>query len=101
MALVETEDLISISEANKLGVSGLIRDAEQGRGRVVLRNNRPVAVVMGVAEYDRLQQIRDDLLDVSLALARVLTTGPERHSLDSVLAQFGYSREDLSDSSDE
>ncbi|MGH2558721.1 MAG: hypothetical protein ACRDJH_06625 [Thermomicrobiales bacterium] len=38
----------------------------------------------------------DDLLDISLAAARMLTTGPERYSLDDVLARFGYTREQRS-----
>ena len=41
---------------------------------------------------EQLQQLQDDILDVSLAAARMLTTGGRRHSLDEVLAQFGYTR---------
>jgi hypothetical protein len=37
----------------------------------------------------------DDVLDLILAYARVLTTGPHRYSLDEVLAHFGYTREQL------
>ena len=44
MATIATEDLISISEASKLGISALIREAEEGRERIVLRNNKPAAV---------------------------------------------------------
>jgi hypothetical protein len=41
------------------------------------------------------QQSQEDLLDVSLAVARMATTGPRRHTLDEVLALFGYTREQL------
>lgn len=97
MALVDTADLISISDASKLGVSALVREAEAGHERVVLRNNRPVAAVVSMKRLEQLQQMQEDLLDVSLAAARMLTTGSRRYSLDEVLAQFGYTREQLRD----
>ncbi len=96
MARVDTADLISISEANKIGVSGLVRDAESGHEKVVLRNNKAVAAVVSIKRIDELQQLEEDLLDISVATARALTTGPRRHSLDEVLAQLGYDREQLS-----
>lgn len=95
MALIETEDLISISDANKLGVSALVREAEEGRDRIVLRNNKAVAVVMSVERFERLQQLQDDLIDITLAASRMMTTSGDRHSLNDVLEHFGYSREDL------
>jgi prevent-host-death family protein len=97
MALIDTADLISISEANKLGVSGLVREAEAGHEQVVLRNNKPVAVVVSMKRLEELQQLQEDLQDISLAAARMLTAGPRRHSVDEVLAQFGYNREQLRD----
>ena len=95
MAAIDTEDLISVTEANRLGLSALIRDAEQGRTRIVLRNNRPVAAVVSMQRLEQLDALLDDLLDLTLANARTLTAGPERHSLDEVLARFGYTREQL------
>jgi prevent-host-death family protein len=97
MALVDTADLISISDANKLGVSALVREAEAGQERIVLRNNKPVAAVVSMKRLEQLQQLEEDILDVSLGAARMLTTGPRRHALDEVLAQFGYTREQLRD----
>ena len=97
MALVDTADLISISDANKLGVSALIREAEAGHDQVVLRNNKPVAAVVSMKRLEQLQQLQEDLLDVSLAAARMLTTGPRRHALDEILGQLGYTREQLRD----
>jgi prevent-host-death family protein len=101
MAVVDTADLISISEAARLGVSALVREAEEGHERVVLRNNKPVAAVVGMERLERLQQLEDDLLDISLAAARMMTSGPERVTLDEVLAHFGYTREQLAALPDE
>lgn len=87
--------MLSISDASKLGVSALIREAEAGRERVLLRNNKPVAAVVSMQRLEELEQLEEDLLDFSLAAARMLTTGADRHSLDEILAQFGYTREQL------
>ncbi|HZU14493.1 MAG TPA: type II toxin-antitoxin system prevent-host-death family antitoxin [Chloroflexota bacterium] len=100
MPNVDTRDLISISEANKLGVSGLVREAEQGHDQIVLRNNKAVAAVISMDRLDELQQLEDDLMDVSLVLARMMTAGTQRHSLDDVLNQFGYTREQLNETDD-
>jgi len=37
------------------------------------------------------------MIDVSLSISRTLTTGADRHSLDDVLARFGYTRDQLRD----
>lgn len=95
MPKVDTADLISVTEANRVGLSALVRDAEAGRDHVVLRNNKPVAAVVGMRRYEALQDLEDDLVDIALAAARSLTTSERRHSLDEVLAQFGYTREQL------
>lgn len=97
MVQLETSDLISISEANKLGISSLIRQAEQGRQRVLLRNNKPVAVVISMAHLEQLQELEEEIADIALTTARMLTTGPERRPLDDILAQFGYTRAALRD----
>ena len=95
MAQADTDQLLSISDANRMGVSGLIRAAEEGETRVVLRNNKPVAVVLSMARYDELEQSHAAAIDAAIAAARMLTAGESRHALDDVLAQFGYSRETL------
>lgn len=95
MALVDTSDLISISDAAKLGPSGRIRAAQEGHGHVLPCNNKPVAAVVSMDRLEQFQQLAADMADVPLAVARTLTTDPGRHSLDDVLAQFGYTRDQL------
>ena len=97
MPKVDTADLISVTDASKMGVSALVRDAEAGRDHIVLRNNKPVAAVVGMGRYEELQDLQDDLADLALAAARSLTTGERRYTLDDVLARFGYTREQLRD----
>lgn len=95
MPKIDTSDLISISDAARLGISALIREAEAGREQVVLRNNKPVAAVVSMARLEELQRLEEDLMDASLAVARMLTTSEQRHSLDDVLARLGYTREQI------
>lgn len=95
MPKVDTQDLISVSEANKIGISGLVKAAEQGGQRVVIRNGKPVAAVISIESLQRAEELEDRLLDVSLALTRLLTANERRHSLDDVLDRFGFTREEL------
>jgi prevent-host-death family protein len=95
MPKVDTKDLISVSEANKIGISGLVKAAEQGGQRVVIRNGKPVAAVVSIDALQRAEELEERLLDVSLALTRLLTADARRHSLDDVLDRFGYTREEL------
>lgn len=101
MALLETANVISISDAGKLGVSALVREVEDGREQVILRDNKPVAVFMNMERYKRLQSLLEDLVDMTLVASRMATTGANRYSLDDVLERFGYTREDLSDEPDQ
>lgn len=95
MPKVDTKDLISVSEANKIGISGLVKAAEQGEQRVVIRNGKPVAAVVSIESLQRSEELEERLLDVSLALTRLLTADNRRHSLDDVLDRFGFTREEL------
>jgi hypothetical protein len=95
MATIDTDDLISVSEASKLGLSRLLNDAEHGHDRIVLRNNRPVAAVVNMDRLTELERLSDDLADLALVTARLMLATPHRFSLDDVLDKFGFSREDL------
>jgi prevent-host-death family protein len=95
MPKVDTKDLISVSEANRIGISGLVKAAEQGEQRVVIRNGKPVAAVVSIEALQQAEELEERLLDVSLALTRLLTADERRHSLDDVLDRFGFTREEL------
>ncbi len=96
MAVVDTDNLISLTDASKRGLSALVRDAEGGTDQIVMRNNRAVAAVVSIARLERLQRLEDDFADLTLAAARMLLASDERTELDDVLAEFGVSRSDLS-----
>jgi prevent-host-death family protein len=98
MAMIDTKHMISMADASKRGISALVRDAEAGEDQIVLRNNRAVAAVISIERLEQLQQLEDDLADITLAAARILTAPSERLTLDEVLAEFGYTRDELDDS---
>jgi prevent-host-death family protein len=95
MPTIDTKELISISDAGKAGISALVKAAENGEKRVLMRNSKPVAAVIGIEALERAEELEERLLDVSLALTRLLTASDRRHSLDDVLDRFGFTRDEL------
>jgi antitoxin (DNA-binding transcriptional repressor) of toxin-antitoxin stability system len=97
---IDTQDLISVTEASNRGVSRLIQDAAQGRTQVVLRNNKAVAAVVSmdaVERLARLEELEDDLRLLSVALARTVTDSGRRYSLEEVAAELGVDLDTLTD----
>lgn len=95
MPTLDTRELISVTEAGRLGISALVKAAERGEQRILMKNNKPVAAVVGIERLEQNEELEEQLLDASIALTRLLTTSERRHSLDDVLARFGISREDI------
>ncbi len=95
MAFLETATRISIVEAQGLGVDALVGEVETGQEFVVVRDDKPVAVVISGERFEEWQQLQDDLIDITLVAARMLADDGRRYSLDEVLEYFGYTREQL------
>lgn len=92
---VDTDELIPLTEASRMGLSALVRDAEAGKRRVLVRNNKPVAAILSMGMLEELADLEDDLLDIALATARMMTSDGTSYSLDDVLDRFGVTREEL------
>jgi hypothetical protein len=75
MTADESEPLRLITQLNTQGISELLQNTEEGSAR--------------------RQELLENLIDITLAASRMVTAGPERYSLDEVLARFGYTREEL------
>jgi hypothetical protein len=98
--LIDTDNMLSVTDANRIGISKLISDAESGHDRVLMRNNKPVVAVVSMARLEsltRLEALQDDLELVALALGRSASDNGNRTDLDDVLVHFGLTREDLTD----
>lgn len=95
---VDSSDLISISDISNKGVSSLVNDAREGHHKVILRSNRPVAVIVGIEEMERLQRAEEALDDLRLlvvALARSATDSGNRVALRDVAAEAGFDLDEL------
>jgi PHD/YefM family antitoxin component YafN of YafNO toxin-antitoxin module len=97
MALPETATRISIADAIERGVDALVGEVENGHEFVVVRDDKPVAVVVSGERFEQWQQLQDDLIDITLVAARMLTSRGPSVSLDEALERFGYTREGLAD----
>jgi antitoxin (DNA-binding transcriptional repressor) of toxin-antitoxin stability system len=97
---VETQDLISVTEASNRGVSRLVQDAARGRTQVLLRNNKAVAAVVGIDAVERLarlEELESDLRLLSMALARTVTDSGRRYRLDEVAAELDIDLDSVAD----
>jgi antitoxin (DNA-binding transcriptional repressor) of toxin-antitoxin stability system len=95
MAVLKDVHELSVTEATKRGVAGLVADAEGGADLVVTRHLRPVAAVVGVRRLAEIEEAAADLRDLALVLSRAVADTGRRTSLDDVLAAFGHTRESL------
>lgn len=92
---------ITVTEATKRGVAGLVADAEHGADLVVTRHHQPVAAVVGARRLAEIEEAAADLRDLALVLARTVTDSGRRTPLDEVLAAFGHTRESLAAAEDD
>ncbi len=95
MTIMRDVHELSVTEATKRGVAGLVAEAEQGADLVVTRRNHPVAAVVGIARLELLESAESDLRDLALVLTRAAADTGRRTSLDDVLAAFGHTRNSL------
>ncbi|MCG8917596.1 type II toxin-antitoxin system prevent-host-death family antitoxin [Actinokineospora sp. PR83] len=86
---------ISVTEASRRGVAGLVADAEQGEDLLVTRHHRPVAAVVSASRLGEMEAAAEDLRDLALVLARSASDNGRRTSFDDVLAAFGHTHESL------
>lgn len=100
MTVLDHPREVSITEATQRGVAGIISDAEAG-DIIVTRRDRPVAAIVRVGRIERIQEVLDDLRDLTLAASRVLTDDGARISFDDLLTAYGLSREDLATIADD
>ena len=94
----DTDDLISIGKISEEGLSKIVTEAERGRRKVILRRNKPVAVIVDIPTMNRLQELderEEELRDFAAALARVATDTGARISLDELAARMGVDLDSL------
>jgi len=101
MAILHEPTELSVTEAARRGVAGLIAQAEQGVDVVVTRHRTPVAAVVSMRRMADIERAAADLSDLALVLARAVTDKGRRTTLDSVIAAFGHTRHSIAALPDE
>ncbi len=96
MSFLDHPREISVTEAPRRGVAGVITDAEAG-DILVARRNKPVAAIVSIRRVERTERMPDELRDLTLAMSRVVTDDGARISFDDVLTAYGPSRAGLDD----
>ena len=91
---VDTDDLVSISEASNR-LSKIVTEAAEGRDRVLVKNNVAVAAIVGVKRLDALQELERDMRDFVLAQSRMLTDKRDHLGWDELLDRLGITEDDL------
>jgi prevent-host-death family protein len=98
---IDTNDMISISEVSKQGISKLVNEASEGREFILIKNNKPAAALVGIDKLERLQRIEEDVKLLTMAVVRVATDNGERVSLIDAAARFGIDLDALDADVDE
>lgn len=101
---VDTNDLISVTEASNKGISKLVNEANEGRDLVLLKNNKPAAAIVGIDKLARLQSVEDaeeDLQLFAIAVVRAVTDTGKRVSLEDAAVRFGVDLDSLDDDEDD
>ena len=94
----DTGNIVSVTTFAR-NVSTYVRGVEDGGPKVIMRNNKPAAVLMGMEDAERLSRIdelEDDLKLLTAAMVRIVTDNGNRHSLYEVAEEFGIDLNDLS-----
>jgi PHD/YefM family antitoxin component YafN of YafNO toxin-antitoxin module len=95
MATVDTDRIVSMSDASSKGMSALVKDATEHGYTIISRRNSPAVAVVAIDRYTALQEAEEDARDLTVLVDRLLHDDGQRVSLDTVLDKLGYTREEL------
>ncbi len=95
MSVLQRPVELSVTDASRRGIAGLVATAEHGEEVIVTRRRQPVAAIVGISRLNELAELQADLRDLALVLARAFSDTGRRTSFDEVLAAFGHTRESL------
>ena len=98
LVIIDTREMISVSDASRLGVSKLAADAQAGRDFVIMRHNMPAAAVVGMEKLQRLRELEEREAGVAAlvtAVCRLVTEADDALPLDEVQRQLGISDDEI------
>jgi prevent-host-death family protein len=92
-----TESLIGATDFGRSPASVLQR-AENGERIVILRNNKPTAIIIDVETGERvakIEELEEDLRLLVASMVRMATDNGNRYELDAVLAELAIDASEL------
>ncbi|OKX79776.1 type II toxin-antitoxin system Phd/YefM family antitoxin [Corynebacterium glutamicum] len=86
---------LGISDASRIGISGLVQTVESGESISVAKQGRVVAQLLPAQKSQRLREEQDDLMDAVLVLSRMLSDDGMRIELQEVIELLGFDVSEL------
>ncbi|MEP6842808.1 MAG: type II toxin-antitoxin system prevent-host-death family antitoxin [Pseudolysinimonas sp.] len=86
-----TESLIGATDFGR-SPAKLLQRAENGERIVILRNNKPTAIIIDVRTAERIariEEIEEDMRLLVASMVRIATDNGTRYELDATLAELG------------
>lgn len=92
-------NIISVTDLNKGRSSKIIDEVKKTGYKVILKNNRPEAVLITPAEFEEMLALKEEIQDLTLgmeALRRLANFNPDSTiSHENMLAEFDITPEEL------
>jgi len=97
------DHIISVSELGRGKASKVIQNVESNKEQyIVVKNNKPQAIIMSIEEYSDLQKLREEYELLKLAAQRVSESNDaEYRSIDDVMKDLDIDEKDLEDLEDD
>ena len=93
---VRFDSLVSISQFNKGYASRIFDKLKEKKQMVVLKNNKPAAILLSPEEYARLAETEEDYLLLCEAVKRMEHSKNEPvFSMEEVIKELGITQEEL------
>ena len=91
------DHIISVSDLGRGKASKVIQDVEKNKDQyIVVKNNRPQAVILSVDEYNTLMATREELELLLLATKRITENDSEKYtSMKNVLEEMGITDSEI------
>ncbi|MBR3225607.1 MAG: type II toxin-antitoxin system Phd/YefM family antitoxin [Atopobiaceae bacterium] len=95
------DNIVSVSEFSRGGASRAFEKAKGSTPVIVMKNNKPTAVITSPEEYAYLSEMEEDFILLGQSIAR-LARNDVRPTVpfDEVLAEFGITDSELDEAED-
>lgn len=96
------DHIISVSDLGRGKASKVIQSVESNKEQfIVVKNNKPQAVIMSVDEYNELLELREELELLTLATSRLKDSDESEYTdFDDMLKELNIAEEELDELED-